>query len=412
MGRIARNLGTYVRDVVLKDHPGAMVLGARAVGKTTALSELAATTLDLSDPAVRAAVDADPTDAIRGLREPVLIDEWQEVPEILVALKKEIDSNPRPGRFVVTGSVHGRLGSRAWPATGRLIRRTMYGFSQGEMEGLRDRFVEACWEEPEAVAGVRAPDLDRTAYLERACRGGFPPAVLSSGAARARWLSSYVEDLTDRDAALVGGVREPRKLRTVLNLAAARTAQLLNKSGMARDAGVEFRTLAAHLDLLADLFIIRLLAPWSTNLTSRISKAPKLHVTDAALAAYLLGKDPDALRLDAVQAGALLETFAVMEVLRQLEWSDEGQQPFFYRDRLGHEVDLLLERRGGEVVAVEVKSGVKIAPGDLRGMRFLRDRLGRRFHAGVVLFTGPLGYRIEDRIYAAPLAALWRAGGG
>lgn len=238
-------------------------------------------------------------------------------------------------------------------------------------------------------------------------RGGFPLAVLGTDPAAARWLDAYAEDVVTRDAVLVGGIREPRKLHAVLRLLAGRTGQLLNLSTLADQAAVARDTAAAHLDLLIALFVVHRLEPWAGSTVPRLTRTPKVHVVDSGLACRLIGADQQSLHRDAAAAGHVLESFAVMEVVRQAEWADTRVRLAHYRDREQREIDLVLEGPGDAVVAVEVKAGARVDPRDLTALRHLRNRLGRAFKAGVLLHTGDQAYRLEDRLMAVPLSALW-----
>lgn len=407
---VPRRLIPRLRAELLPSHPAVLVVGARGVGKTSMLTPLAASAFDLTVPQVGAAVQADPDAFLEGLEEPVLIDEWQAVPEVLGAIKRQVDRHPDPGRYLISGSVRAHLMAPTWPLTGRAIRVAVHPFSQGEMDGTPDAFVDVLLEAPRSLLSGGYPSLDRNDYLERAVRGGFPLSVLSADStARARWLDAYVEDVVTRDAVTVGGVRTPRKLQDVLRLLAGRTAQLLNLSTVADQAAVARDTAAAHLDLLMALFLVHRLEPWAATTVPRLTRTPKIHVADSGLACRLAGADLGSLRRDATAAGHILESFAVMEIVRQLEWADTKVRASHYRDRDQREIDLVLEGSDNTFVAIEVKAGARVDARDLTALRHLRERLGSAFHAGVVLHTGTQAYPLDDHLVAAPLSALWTA---
>ena len=163
---------------LLADFPAVMINGPRAAGKTTTARQVAAETVSLDSPADSAAFKADPDDALRGRREPLLLDEWQEVPEVLGAVRRAVDSDPHPGRFIVTGSVRGELENRVWPGTGRFIRMSMYGLTEVEMQTTLDKqsvgFLDKV-ASSDASAFARGQTRPRLRdYLELATRGGFP----------------------------------------------------------------------------------------------------------------------------------------------------------------------------------------------------------------------------------------------
>lgn len=205
-----------------------------------------------------------------------------------------------------------------------------------------------------------------------------------------------------------GGRPEPQKLRAVLSSCAARTGQVLNKQATARDAGVTAVTADAHLSLLEDLSMVVRVPAWHDKRLYRLTPSPKVHVADPGIAAHLLGLNAIDLSLDASAVGQLVETFVVSELLPHLEAGSDVTFMHHFRDQSGHEVDVLLERRG-RFVGVEVKSATSAGRDDAKHLRWLRDRLGDSFHAGIVLYSGQLPIRLGDRLWALPISTLWQA---
>jgi uncharacterized protein len=160
--------------------------------------------------------------------------------------------------------------------------------------------------------------------------------------------------------------------------------------------------------LFESVYLHYSLPAWSNNLSSKTTRKPKVHFTDSGLASVLCGVDPQRLRQpDATMTGALLETFVAGEICRQLTWSDVDATAFHWRDRDGAEVDIVLERPSGEVVGIEVKSALDVDPSDFKGLRLLRDRLGSRFIAGVVMHVGNTIQPFGDRLHSVPVSCLW-----
>ena len=193
----------------------------------------------------------------------------------------------------------------------------------------------------------------------------------------------------------------------LVRLCAARSANELNVASIARDIGIPAKTIDGYLALLANAFIITLLPAWSTNLSAKVVRAPKLHLVDPGLAGHLMGATPAPPGTQPTWIGPLLETFVASEIRRQLAWSRQPPSMWHFRDRSGPEVDIVLEHPDGRIVGIEVKASSTIAPRDLRGLTYLRDRLGTRFHRGVVLSTAPEAVPAGDRISALPISALW-----
>ena len=195
----------------------------------------------------------------------------------------------------------------------------------------------------------------------------------------------------------------------------AQTAQVLNMAAAGRGAGLEPRTAETYTKLLEDLFLVRRLGAWGRTLRARTAASPKIHVLDSGVAARLLGLSPARLgRLDPAalsEFGHLLETFVVGELLKQASWNSDIATVGHWRTHDDHEVDLVIERHDGAVTAFEVKAAARITARDARGLRALRDALGDTFNAGIVLHTGDLTYRLDDRIIVAPIDLLWSSRG-
>jgi predicted AAA+ superfamily ATPase len=181
----------------------------------------------------------------------------------------------------------------------------------------------------------------------------------------------------------------------------------MNIESLARDLGLAPNTVRAHAALLDTLFLTQRAPAWSSNLLSRVVKAPKAYIADSGLLCYLIGADEQRLTTDGTIAGMVLETFVATELARQITWQDNAPRQYHYRDRDSREVDIVLERRDGTVVGIEVKSAATASARDFRGLRHLRDKLGGRLRAGIVLYTGPSTVPFGDRLAAVPLAGLW-----
>jgi len=393
----------------MPEFPAIMIVGPRGCGKSTSMLQFADTVLDLSVPGVRTAAREDPDGILASSPGRVLINEWQEAPEILGAVKRAVDTDlsGMAGRFIVTGSVRAAHQAATWPGTGRLIRVRMFGLTQGEIEHDNtynpiDAFFA---NEP---PNFERSDLSRHDYLHRIVTGRFPDVVQRSDRGRSLWFNSYIEQLVDRDAAQVAGSNpRPRKLRSVLASCVARTAQELNKEATARDADVAKGTADGYITLLEDLSIITRVPAWHNNRLIRLNRSPKIHVADPGLAAHLLNVDAAALQRDATLVGQLFETFIATELRAHLETVEHPTDLFHVRNRDGNEVDLILERRG-QIVGLEVKSSTQVDHHDAKGLRWLRDKLGDAFHYGAIVYTGQIPFQLDDRIWAIPASALWR----
>lgn len=387
------------------------MLGARQVGKSTLVEEIArrdhpAGTLTLDDRVTRVAAQRDPTGFVADLTTPIVIDEIQRVPDVLLAIKQRVDTDRRPGQFLLTGSANILTAPTIADAlTGRAEYYRLWPFTQGELRGVRERFIEMLFEgEHPRLTG--AP-VGRKPLISTLLAGGYPEARARSARRRLLFFESYIETILRRDLHSIAHVHDRANVQRLLEALAAVSGSLLNYGGLSRDLGIPATTLRSHTDLLETLFLIRRIAPWHSNQLSRIVKAPKAYVSDTGLLAHLLGVDERGLERDHAAMGRLFETFVVMELLRQAGWQDEPVRLYHYRDKDGREVDLILERRDGAVIGVEAKAAASVGPSDFRGLTRMRDALGERFRAGVMLYTGANTVPFGDRLAAVPVEGLW-----
>jgi predicted AAA+ superfamily ATPase len=409
----SRHATALVADA-LADTRVVVINGARQTGKST-LARLVLSSAPnagafyLDEAAARDAAQTDPTGLVRhdGL---LLIDEIQRVPELMLAIKFEVDRDPRPGRFLLTGSAR-LLGLRDLPDAlpGRSETIELWPLSQGEIDGTPDGFVDAAFRSGSDLR-IEAVTLSRADYLSRALRGGYPEAVRRTAPRRrTRFFESYLADLIARDLRQIADIERPNELRRLLGVLAATTAGLSVPHRISSDVGLPMTTLRRYLDALELVYVIRRIPAWSSNLTARAVGTPKLLFTDSGIAGHLARMTLSRGVHPLANIGPILENFAIGELARQLTWSCESAQLAHYRDRDNYEVDAILEYDSGDVVGVEVKAAETVRTDDFRGLRRLHRRLGDRFLAGFVLYAGTQQLSFGDRLTCLPLAALWQA---
>ncbi|MEY9852912.1 putative AAA+ superfamily ATPase [Leifsonia sp. EB41] len=413
MALIDRNVFTFA-DSIAGAFPALVIQGARQVGKSTLAGQLArgrdAQILTLDDEQTRAAAVEDPTGFVEQNPDGMLvIDEIQRHPELTLAVKASIDRNRRPGRFILTGSSDLLRSRRATDSlAGRAISVSLRSFSQGELHGRREDFVRAAL--GSALKATVKSELTRNDYARMIASGGYPDAHDRTARLRSIWFDGYVDRLVRRDARELINITDPHRLKSLLRLIAANQSGELVKARFAQDAAIPPTSITAYLDTLEMLFLVDLLQPWSPNLTSRETGRAKATISDSGLASRLSRVTEGQLTPvdgSAHHIGALMEGFVVGELLKQQTWSDEEFELFHYRTKSGVEVDIVIELADGSVLAIEVKSGSTFKTDHFRGLRYLRDRLGDRFIAGIVLNTGRTGYRYSDRLWGLPVASLW-----
>jgi predicted AAA+ superfamily ATPase len=407
-------------EAALGDTPVVLVVGPRQSGKTTLCRIVAegraARFLSLDDAATLAAASADPAGFIAAQEGPILIDEVQKVPELLPAIKLAVDRRREAGRFLLTGSADVLALPRVSESlAGRMEVLTLWPLSQGELAGRREGSIRAFFaaSKPESVA----PGGSRADLVERALRGGFPEAVARTDPERRRaWFRSYVTTILERDVRNLAQIEGLTELPRILNLLAARSSSLLNIAEVSRSLGLPQTTLGRYLALLESAFLVRRLPAWAGSRARRTVKAPRVWIPDTGLLGHLAGLTPARLAEDPTALGPLLETFVASELMKQLGWSETHAELLHFRTHGGQEVDLVLEADDGRLVGIEVKAAATVGAADMRGLAALREVAAKRFHRGVVLYTGRETLPFGPGLWAMPVSALWqlaaRAGSG
>lgn len=392
-----------------------VVQGARQVGKTTLVRDIVAEVggrfVTLDDQVARATAAADPAGFVAQYPDGLLaIDEVQRVPALVLALKLAVDSDPRPGRFLLTGSADLlRLPATEDSLAGRAESVELHGLSQGELAGRHETFIDRVLDGDRLLGHTSA--LTRADYLDRAVAGAYPEALSRPpGRRRNAWLDNYLTRIVERDAPELSHLRRLGELPLLLRVIAARNAEELNLADIARETTIPVRTLTPYLELLETLFLVQRIPSWSTNLTARAVSRPKVALLDTGLAARLIHASSHAAAPTATGelAGHLLEGFVAGELRRQLGWAEAPVQLRHYRDHNGDEIDLILESPDGTITGIEVKASATPTAKDARWLAKLRDRLGARFATGIVLHTGTTAGPLGDRLSAVPISALWQ----
>ena len=407
-------------DELLSGAPAVSLEGAKGVGKSATAAERVDAEFRLESSAVRDLVEADPDRLTDGRR--VLLDEWQHLPFTWDLVRRAVDAGATPGQFLLTGSASPADPGRHSGA-GRILRLRMRPLA------LSERGHESSVSLADLLTGQRpmiAGDTpaDLKTYTAEIVASGFPGIRELPPRIRRAHLHSYIERVVDRDIAELGSkIRNPSALKRWMRAYGAATATTTTYAKIAAAANPGIReqpsrtTLSAYRDALERLFILDPIPGWlPTNAhLNELAASPKHHLTDPALAVALLGLDEDALLAgddrggsafrDGPFLGSLFESLVALS-LRVYAQRSEARVAHFRMHRGDHEVDLIVERRDGRCLGVEVKLSPIVTDDDVRHLVWLRDRLGHELLDAVVITTGKHAYRRPDGVAVVPAALL------
>ncbi len=305
-----------------------------------------------------------------------------------------------PGQFLLTAC------AALAPQAG-LRQFELRPLAQAELLGATTSVVDRLLDgEPPRVRGAAG---GRAATAELVLSGGFPDACARTPRARAEYFRAYVGEVLARDLPQIAHVRsDPARLAQLLHLLAARTSAAVNHAALARRLAVDEKTAKAHVELLVRLGLLVALPAWAGRIGGRPLGAARILLCDSGLAASLAAVDPAGYAgpHGAQVARMLIETFAVTELAKQASWSEAEVALSYYRDTEKRAVDLVIESREGDVIALAASSAVGADAIDTRGLRLLRDRLGRRLRAAIAVYPGADTVALGERLWALPVCGL------
>jgi len=401
-----RNITHHLFEA-LADTPVVFLRGARQTGKSTLVQNIAkgpypARYVTLDNAGILSAASADPTGFIAGIEKPVVIDEVQRVPEILLAIKEDVDRNRLPGRYLLTGSADVLSVPRVADAlAGRMEVLTLWPLSIGEIGGSDVNIVDLLFKTDFSFRFSPIPKFDLAASM---IAGGFPePLQRTARHRRLAWFESYISTIIDRDIRDLAQIQDLAAVPRLLKLLAWRMATLHNQSEISRSSGIPNSTLSRYMTLLKTTFLMQEIPAWSSNLGKRVVKTPKLFMVDTGLACNLLGIDEEGLRQSGEIAGRVFENFVALELFKQASWSEEPVRLYHFRSQTGQEVDIVLEGSRGNVVGIEIKLSATPSSQDFSGLKLLRENLKEKFVRGVLIYTGNDIVPYAENLHAVPI---------
>lgn len=415
----AYNQSMYKRNIInsiieaLSDTPVILINGARQTGKSTLCSKIIedeafqGQLLTMDDPATLLAAQKDPLGFLEDVGKHIIIDEAQRAPELFIPIKKLIDEDRKKRRIILTGSADVMMMPKVGDSlAGRIEIHNLWPLSQDEINGTQSNFLHTLLDTEKKF---KPSDSSWKNIAEKMRVGGYPESLeRSSPSRRSKWFSDYITAILQKDIRDLANIEGLTEIPNVLKLIATRVGSTINMSDIARLSGVKNTTLKRYVTLLEHIFLIVKIPAWTKNAEGQLVKSPKVYLNDTGLLNHLIGLEDESFLDQRANAGAFLENFVIMEIIKQLSWSDLYLKPYHFSIHRGSEVDLVLEDRRGGLYGIEIKSAATLQDGDFSGLRKLSDLAGDKFKRGIVLYTGDnyLG-GFGDNLQAVPISALW-----
>lgn len=406
---ICRHAESAVSDA-LSDTPVVLIHGPRQCGKSTLAQSLAVRSepmryVTLDDLESLDLAQRDPVAFLSAFGWPLVIDEIQRAPQLMLAIKASVDRDRVPGKYLLTGSANVlALPKIADSLAGRMAIVDLLPFSQAEMAARQSSFVELALNGNLPTSG----SLPLENLEEALVKGGFPePSLRASHHRRDAWFHDYVKTLIERDVRELANIEALADIPRVLRLIAARAGSTLNVVSLSRDTGIPNTSLHRYLDLLRAIFLVQYVPAWSNDRGARLTKSPKAYLVDTGLLCYLENLSAKTLLEDRTKIGPILENFVAMELRKLCALLPSRPEVHHLRTVRQLEVDFVLEARGGALVGIDVKAADTLHADDSAGLRFLRELATESFRAGIVLYTGTEVKPLDRDIFAMPISALW-----
>lgn len=402
-----RNISNKL-EKALKRSPAVLLTGARQTGKTTLVKQIAKDKnynyITFDDLRFLSAAKNDPIGFISNLSKPVILDEVQRVPEIFLPIKQDIDENRNFGRYILTGSANPLLIPKiAESLAGRIEILELFPLSQGEIIGIKDNFIDTIF----SNQNLNTDNLSKTDLYNKILIGGYPTIQNIDEEDRHAWFNSYLTTILQKDVQELSKISAINEFPRLLNLLAIRAGNIINVAEVSRASGLSVTSLHRYITLLETLFLIYFQKPWSSNLSKRLVKSPKLDLIDTGLLSYLVNLNTKNVLENLNLMGNVLENFVLMELYKQATWNQTKVNIYYFRTNTGIEVDILLQDQSNNIIGIEVKSSETITSADFKGLSYLEETIGKKLLKGIVLYPGSQTIPFGKKFYALPISSLW-----
>jgi uncharacterized protein len=390
--------------------------GPRQCGKTTLVKTLAGQdsiyrTLD--DETLLNAALSDPQGFVQHESELMIIDEIQRAPKLLQAIKKDVDENQQPGRFLLTGSAHIQsLPGVTESLAGRVRKMRLRPLSIGELNGNEPDFLEKAFRCEFLTHALKASEehslYNKDTYLHLALKGGYPELLrLESDKERTLWHQDYLDALIERDLKEITHIRRKDSMHKLIEILAAWSSKFMDTASVCKNLSIARPTVESYINALEALYLVERVRPWHKTDYDRVGKQEKLFMTDTGMMASILRWRLDQVRLDGDLNGKLIETFVFNQLSSLLDTQENTYALYHYRDREKREVDFIIEHEDGAILGIEVKAGSIVTKDMFKHLQWFRSNIvSKKLFVGVVLYTGEQVVSFGRNLWAVPLRCL------
>ncbi len=409
MDRLYARWQKKVIEQAIKSRRVLLLNGARQCGKTTLVKQLISkntTYLTLDDQGLKRSAELDPQSFVQHDKRMMIIDEVQRVPSLLLAIKKTVDEDTRPGQYLLTGSANIQsLPTTQESLAGRIRKIHLRTLSYGEISGKVPKFFDYAFKQ---AFDYKSDMYSRDDLLNSAFRGGFPEALKLSPRQRKLWYGDYIEALIERDLQDIARIQRKESMYGLVQVLAAWSSKLIDLSAIGAGLAIKRPTLETYVNALEALYLVDRVRAWTKTDYGRVGKQKKLFMVDCGLMASILDWGVDQVKFDADRSGKLMETFIFNELAAQIGASNGEYKLFHYRDYEGREIDFLVERDDSSLIGVEVKASSTAQSSFFKHLRWFQENLAKnRSFVGIVLYTGEHALSSGKNLGAVPIGRLW-----
>lgn len=395
----------------LKTRRVVFLSGPRQCGKTTLVKKFIShdvSYLTLDDSALRESAILDPQNFVLHQQSTLIIDEIQRAPSLLIAIKKNVDENNRPGQYLLTGSANIQANPNTQESlAGRMTKVHLRSLSQGEVQGSQPTFLNSMFDQ-NLKYNFKYHTKDE--IIKIAAIGGFPEAMLFDHRDRKQWHLDYVEALLERDLKDTAHINKTDAMTHLIEILAAWSSKYMDLTAIGSGLALRRETLESYINALENLYLIEKVPAWRNTDYDRVGKKPKIFMTDTGLMFSLLSWDLERIRFQSDSLGKLIETFIFNELSIQGDVHKGIYKLFHYRDREQREIDLIVEREDGLLLGVEVKSSIGVIQGDFKHLIWFKQHIAKKkSFIGIVLYMGERPLSFGDNLWAVPISMIWPA---